>query len=75
MNSELKQLLETIIEQCCGKHALHPLESNVNGDYNVEITFSVDEIRKVLIAHGETWGEDWRNEWIVRRNPELKELL
>lgn len=50
------RLIEVIIEECSAKHSLHPLEPDLNGDYNAEITFSVQELRDFLIENSRCWN-------------------
>lgn len=55
MKPATNRLIEVIIEECGSKHSLHPMEPDVNGDYNVELTFSVQELRAFLIENSDCW--------------------
>lgn len=46
------KLCDAIIDECSKKHMLHPLDMDVNGDYHVELTFTVQELRNFLLENG-----------------------
>jgi hypothetical protein len=54
---DVQRMREVLIEECSAKHFLDPRESDINGDYHVEITLSVDEIRRFLIATARSAGD------------------
>lgn len=64
-----RQLIEIIIRECQSKHQLHPMEDNLNPQYNVELTFSVQEIREFLNEIGGIFGREWTDEWINKTGP------
>lgn len=53
-----RKFIEAILRECSEKHSLHPMDSDLNGDYHAELTFSVQELRNLLIENGDCW--DWR---------------
>lgn len=50
-----RRLVEAILLECCEKHSLHPFESNLNHDYHLTMTLSVQEIRNFLIENWDCW--------------------
>lgn len=53
-----RRFIASLLTECSEKHSLHPLESNLSLAYHVELTFTVQEIRELLIENGDCW--DWR---------------
>lgn len=53
--ASLKEVSATMIEECRDKHLLDPRDPQVSQDYHVELTFSVGEVsRYVMAANGIT---------------------
>lgn len=50
-----RRLIEAVLFECREKHSLHPFESNLNHDYHVTMTLSVQEVRDFLIENGDCW--------------------
>lgn len=64
-----RKLCEIIIRECQSKHQLHPMEENLSLHYNVELTFSIQEIREFLFETGGIFGREWTDEWIHKTGP------
>lgn len=54
MNPAIQALRKALITECREKNSLDPRETDLRGDYHVNVTLTVAEIRNFLIATAET---------------------
>ena len=50
---KIKRMAEILVEECCDKHSLHPCDSAVNEDHQVELSLTIKELKQFLVGVGE----------------------
>lgn len=49
-NPDVTRMRDALIFECKEKHMLDPREYDLNDDHNVQLTLSIGEIRRFLVA-------------------------